>query len=219
MIDKLKNLLFKTTITSIYKKDTESLVFGVKEPDNYFQLYQKDQAQIDKLEAKWSKKFNSFGVKWDKERQLYRLFYDQLKHFYYSFYQLRINKTSFSNSRDHKNDLLNIELAGTNLCGMYLFGKKMIDLTEKKLNLTSSNNVDFLHKFSWSRNVLFEHNVNSNHYKTFILEPDLWSLASSELSLKVNIHTNKECEYYGILNYYQDYFELEKIIVGIINDF
>ena len=218
MID-LKSLFCETTIRGIYKTFNNQLVAGESERVSCFQTNQGSQVDLKELKEFWQKKFESFGNQWNKTRQLYRLLYTQFVLFYQSFNQLRLNKVRYLESEDYQFH----EFARTNLSSMYLFGKKMIDIVKFKL-LGLNQNVDdnsknFLNKFAHSRNLIFEHNYNPDKYKGLIFEADLWSTASSDSFLRVNIHTNSENEYYALLDYYQDYYDLEKIIVEIIRRF
>lgn len=217
----LKNLFCETTIRGIYKEFDDQLIIGESESVSHFQENRGSQVDLKELEEFWHKKFESFGNQWTTERQLYRLFNDQFRLFYQSFNQLRLNKVRYLESKDIQKDYQIHEFATTNLSSMYLFGKKMIDIVKsldfkQKVDNGSKN---FLNKFANSRNLIFEHNYNPRDYKGLIFEAVLWSIASSDSFLRVNIHTNSENEYYALLDYYQDYYDLEKIMVEIIRKF
>lgn len=220
MID-LKSLFCETTIKGIYKTYDHQLVVGESELVSRFQTNQGSQVDLKELEEFWQKKFESFGNQWTKKRQLYRLLHDQFRLFYQSFNQLRLNKVHYLESEDYQKDYQIHEFATTNLSGMYLFGKKMIDIA-RLLDLKQkvyNNSKIFLNKFASSRNLIFEHNYNPKKYKGLIFEAVLWTTASSNSFLRINIHTNSENEYFALLDYYQDYYDLEKIMVEIIRKF
>jgi hypothetical protein len=217
----LKKLLCETTIISIYEDKTEKLVCGISNDISRFQKDQGKQADLQSLENYWNNKFHSFNHTWNKERQLYRFLYDQFRFFHRSFMQLRRNKVAYLESKNPQNDYHIHEFSATNLASMYLFGKKMNDLVKElklhgQLNKSEKNFVD---KFSKTRNVLFEHNFNARDYPGILFDPSFWSIAGSDSFMKIDIHTQKESEYYAIIDYYQDYYDLESIMVKIIKNF
>jgi len=76
---------------------------------------------------------------------------------------------------------------------------------------------DFCKKFSETRNKLIEHNHNPNGLNLQI-DPSIWSLASTKSSLEINIHLpNTERAYDAYVDYYEDYYKLEKTITDIIS--
>ena len=185
-----------------------------------FQREQGNQADIKKLEERWRKKFLSFGDIWDNNRQNYRFFNDTFRLFYYSFDQLRRNKISSIESIGTQETSRYAEWAGPNLAGVYLHGKKCISII-KELDLFNSlpkTDQDFMEKFSGTRNLVFEHNFNSDQV-AFQIEPVLWTLVSTHSRLQINIHTATEAAHKCSVDYYEDYYTLEKILVDIIGQF
>jgi len=117
------------------------------------------------------------------------------------------------------------ELTGVSLYGMYHHGKKCIDLL-KALKLIDENhtNWEFLKKFRETRNKLIEHNYNPEISKgkklNLQIDPSIWSLASTDSRLEIHIHkpdTERAFDVY--VDYYEDYYQLEKIITDIIKKF
>jgi len=221
MKNKLKKLLHDTTIISIYEDNSDKPILGKPRDVSRFQQDQGEQKKLENLENYWDKKFHSFKNVWNKERQLYRFLYDQFRLFHRSFTQLRINKVAYLESKNSQNDFHIHEFSATNLASMYLFGKKMINLTKKlKLNQYLNENENcFIERFSKTRNVLFEHNFNANDYPGVLFDPNFWSIAASDSFLKIDIHTQNESEYYALIDYYQDYYDLESTVVKIIKNF
>jgi len=221
MKNKLKKLLCDTTIISIYEDKSNKLILGKSDDVSRFQQDQGQQIKLEDLENYWDKKFNSFGNVWNKDRQLYRFLYDQFRLFHRSFMQLRINKVAYLESKNSQNDYHIHEFSATNLASMYLFGKKMVNLL-KELKLDEQTDTDeksFIKKFAKTRNVLFEHNFNTNNYPDILFEPVLWNSEASGSFLKIDIHTKSESEYYALIDYYQDYYDLESIMVKTIKRF
>ena len=69
-----------------------------------------------------------------------------------------------------------------------------------------------------TRNKLVEHNYNPDGFELKI-QPSIWSLASTSLIFDVLIHGKVEREYDVKIDYYDDYYNLEGIIVKIIRGF
>ena len=120
------------------------------------------------------------------------------------------------------------ELTGVCLYGMYHHGKKCIDLLkELKLINENHNNWEFLEKFRETRNKLIEHNYNPEISKgkrrkklNLQIDPQIWSLGSTDSLLEIHIHKpNIERAFDAYVDYYEDYYQLEKIIVDIIRNF
>lgn len=79
----------------------------------------------------------------------------------------------------------------------------------------------FIRQFSETRNKLFEHNHNprARHLPDLILEPSLWEVISTTSLMTVYIHTTNEREFEAFIDYYQDYYELERIFVDAVKNF
>ncbi|MEK7555303.1 MAG: hypothetical protein AAB516_00560 [Patescibacteria group bacterium] len=227
----IQKLINMTTIVRVFDNTSLSLFFG----DEYyidrfnqahlcgFEDKQHTQTDLHALNKYWDKKFKSSSDKWGKELQNYQFLYDSFKLFYYSFEQLGLNKIgSINKSRENKLEMLHLnELVGTNVYGMYHHGKKCIDLLNelKLLELSAIPPKEFTKKFSETRNKLIEHNYNPKKLE-LLIEPSIWSLVSTNSLLEAYIHkTNakRACDVY--VDYYEDYFQLEKIIVDIIKKF
>lgn len=98
--------------------------------------------------------------------------------------------------------------------------KKCIDLL-KALKLIDENHNDweFLKKFSETRNKLIEHNYNP-YGLNLQIDSSIWSLASTDSRLEIHIHKpNIERAFAVYVDYYEDYYRLEKIITDIIKKF
>jgi len=223
----IQKLIDSTTIVKVYDNFSRQTIFG----DEYFVSgFQKDQGQqvnLSDFEDNWKNKWKSFGNNWNKERQNYRFLYDSFRLFYFSFEQLRFNKVALINEAS-KNTLKILHLnglTGVSLYGMYHHGKKCIDLL-KALELIDDNHIDdnhkdweFLTKFSGTRNKLIEHNYNPKGLNLQI-DPSIWSLVSTDSCLEIHIHkpdTERAFDVY--VDYYEDYYRLEKIITDIIKKF
>lgn len=217
-IEKLINL---TTIIKVDDNLSGEPIFGA----DYISRFQGDQGQqinLNDLENNWNNKWRSFKNSWNEVRQNYRFLYDSFKLFYFSFEQLRFNKVACINEtlRNMAKMVHFNELTGVSLYGMYYHGKKCIDLL-KLLNLISEKNSDwrFCQKFSETRNKLIEHNFNPSEIP-FRLDPSIWSLASTNSLMGISIHTEqRERAYDAYIDYYEDYYQLEKIITDIIKKF
>ena len=218
----IQNLIDLTTIVKVDDNTTRKTIFG----DEYFvSRFQKDQEQqvnLSDFEDNWNNKWKSFGNNWNGERQNYRFLYDSFKLFYFSFEQLRFNKVACINEAfGNKLKMLHFnELTGVSLYGMYHHGKKCIDLL-KALKLIDENHNDweFLKKFSETRNKLIEHNYNP-YGLNLQIDPSIWSLASTDSRLEIHIHKpNIERAFAVYVDYYEDYYRLEKIITDIIKKF
>ena len=218
----IQNLIDLTTIVKVDDNTTRKTIFG----DEYFvSRFQKDQGQqvnLSDFEDNWNNKWKSFGNNWNEGRQNYRFLYDSFKLFYFSFEQLRFNKVACINEAfGNKLKMLHFnELTGVSLYGMYHHGKKCIDLL-KALKLIDENHNDweFLKKFSETRNKLIEHNYNP-YGLNLQIDPSIWSLASTDSRLEIHIHKpNIERAFAVYVDYYEDYYRLEKIITDIIKKF
>jgi len=218
----IKKLIDLTTIVKVDDNTTRKTIFG----DEYFvSRFQKDQEQqvnLSDFVDNWKNKWKSFGNNWNGERQNYRFLYDSFELFYFSFEQLRFNKVACINEAfGNKLKMLHFnELTGVSLYGMYHHGKKCIDLL-KALKLIDENHNDweFLKKFSETRNKLIEHNYNP-YGLNLQIDPSIWSLASTDSRLEIHIHKpNIERAFAVYVDYYEDYYRLEKIITDIIKKF
>ena len=222
MDSNIKKLIDLTTIVKVDDNTTRKTIFG----DEYFvSRFQKDQEQqvnLSDFVDNWKNKWKSFGNNWNGERQNYRFLYDSFELFYFSFEQLRFNKVACINEAfGNKLKMLHFnELTGVSLYGMYHHGKKCIDLL-KALKLIDKNHNDweFLKKFSETRNKLIEHNYNP-YGLNLQIDPSIWSLASTDSRLEIHIHKpNIERAFAVYVDYYEDYYRLEKIITDIIKKF
>ena len=222
MDSNIKKLIDLTTIVKVDDNTTRKTIFG----DEYFvSRFQKDQEQqvnLSDFVDNWKNKWKSFGNNWNGERQNYRFLYDSFELFYFSFEQLRFNKVACINEAfGNKLKMLHFnELTGVSLYGMYHHGKKCIDLL-KALKLIDENHNDweFLKKFSETRNKLIEHNYNP-YGLNLQIDPSIWSLASTDSRLEFHIHKpNIERAFAVYVDYYEDYYRLEKIITDIIKKF
>ena len=174
------------------------------------------QVNLEDLVDYWKNKWVSFNG-WTSKRQSYRFFYTTFRLFYYSFEQLNNNKKdSELEENDDKFDYY-IYCVGVNLCGVYNFGKKCIDLI-KELNEENKLNDDeknFISQFSETRNKIIEHNFNPHNF-THKIDPGFWETTSTNSYLNIKFHENTENEYQCKIDYYQDYFTLENIFIKII---
>lgn len=218
----IKKLIDLTTIVKVDDNASRQIIFG----DEYFvSRFENDQGQqvnLSDFEDNWNNKWKSFGNNWNEERQNYRFLYDSFKLFYFSFEQLRFNKVACINKTfGNTLEMLHLnELTGVNLYGMYHHGKKCIDLL-KVLKLIDENHNDwkFLTKFRETRDKLIEHNYNP-YGLNLLIEPSIWSLVSTNSCLEIHIHmpdTERAFDVY--VDYYEDYYQLEKIITEIIKKF
>ena len=227
MDEEIKKLVNLTTIIRIDNNKTGKIEFGDKYQTsrydkNHLMCYTKlQQIDLEKLEKCWNKKWNFFDDEWNDERQNYRFFYDIFQLFHYSFYQLKFNKLkSLGRFEDSKEKFLYNRLAGVNLYGTYNYGKKCIDLI-KTLGLCNILNKDerkFAKKFVATRDKLMEHNFNPWGFKLKI-DPWIWSLCATNSFADIIIHGKQEREYDAKIDYYEDYYILEKSLVKIIKSF
>jgi len=218
----IQKLIDLTTIIKVYENLNRKLIFG---EEHYFSSFERGKCQqinLSNFENNWQNKWQSFGKKWSEERQNYRFFYDSFRLFYFSFEQLNFNKIACINESfgNQKRMLHFNELSGVNLHGIYHHGKKCIDLL-RKLNLFDEQhvNLSFIKKFIETRNKLIEHNYNPYGLK-LQTDPSIWSLAGTNSLLEIHIHkNNSERAYDAYVDYYEDYYQLEKFITDIIKEF
>lgn len=216
-----KKFIKSTTIVKVYDNKKRQIIFG----KDYVSRYQKDQSQqanLKELEDSWGKKWKSFNNYWNEIRQNYRFLYNSFKHFYLSFEQLRLNKVACINNTfgDIFKKFHFEGLIWLSLYGIYQHGKKCIDLL-KALKLIDKNHKDwlFLNKFSETRNKIIEHNYNPYELNLQI-DPSTWSLVSTNSLLEIYIHKpSTERAFDAYVDYYKDYYQLEKIITDIIKKF
>ncbi|MCK4745226.1 hypothetical protein KAS41_04135 [Candidatus Parcubacteria bacterium] len=221
MDEEIKRLVDLTTIIRVDNNKTRKVEFGDECAVSRFSTNQSNQINLEELEKYWNKKWESFNNIWNRERQNYRFFYDIFQLFYYSFYQLKQNKVaSIQNCRNPNKMILYNNLEGVNLHGVYNYGKKCIDLVKKfkTENTLNTSERKFIKKFSETRNKLLEHNFNPNGFKLKI-DPSIWSLAGTNSFMDIIIHGIKEREYDVRIDYYEDYYKLENILVKIIKKF
>ncbi len=225
----IKKLIELTTIVKVEDNISRKVIYSdeyytsrfQREHMKGFEKEQKEQVDLDSLVQNWKNKWQSFGDSWNKERQNYRFLHDSFLLFYYSFEQLRVNKINSINTAFDNNDktLYFNKLSGVSLYGIYHHGKKCIDLLST-LNLISEKHTDwnFCKKFSETRNKLIEHNFNP-YALNLQIDPSIWSLAGTNSLMEISIHMTKERVYDAYIDYYQDYYRLEKIITDIIKAF
>jgi hypothetical protein len=218
--EQLEWLIAHTTVLWVERHDTQKVVAGEKVEIDRFFIDQGDPISFSEtLEPLWRAKFDSFGSEWNDERQKYRLLYDTMRAFFTSFNGLRFNKVASIEARDNiQEKLLQGDLAGSHLMQMYMSGKKALDLmTELQIPLP----IGFVEQFKESRNKLFEHNHNphARHLPDLILEPSLWEVIATKSQMTIYVHTANEREYEAFIDYYQDYYDLEKVFVEAVQSF
>lgn len=226
MDEEIQNLIDLTTIIRVDNNKTRKVEFGDEYPTsrydkNHLTNYTKlQQIDLGELEEYWNNKWNFFNNKWNEKRQNYRFFYDTFNLFYYSFYQLKLNKGQSEAFEDREKESLYNQLAGVNLCGIYNYGKKCIDIIKilKLCNILDEDENFFVAKFTETRNKLMEHNFNPRGFKLKI-DPRIWSLTATNSFMDIIIHGQQEKEYDTIIDYYEDYYKLENILVKIIKKF
>lgn len=220
--DQLEWLVANTTVKWIECKQHCGVVYGEKIYRDRFQLDQGQQVDFDKvLEPLWQKKFEDMGYMWDRQYQLYRALYTAMRGFWSSFEGFRVEKVSAINSIDNKSDLIHsYRFASSHLFSMYTLGKRAVDLLSLiEKNDSYSYDRDFCGIFAETRNKLFEHAEKPNIVKDLFLEPNWWSLIATDSSMPILIHTKVENEYTAYIDYYQDYYDLEKQFVSIVKSF
>lgn len=204
----MKNFNLNKTTCSVINMSKQSLYKSAKCPK---------QVDLKELEDYWKNKWASFGKQWTKDRQLYRFLHITFKLFYYSFTQLNDNKIASEQSEnDNKFDYYIHCIAG-NLCGVYNFGKKCIDLIKelKEDDKLDNNEKNFIAQFAETRNKIIEHNFNPYNFD-YQIDPNFWETLSTNSFLNIKFHESAENEYECKLDYYQDYFMLENIFTKII---
>lgn len=216
----IQQLIDATTIIKVCDNRNDSVIFGDLYAVSRFSKDQGNQIDLSLLENHWNNKWSSFDS-YTEERQNYRLLYNSFKFFYFSFEQLRFNKISgiqiIDNtiSQQHFNDL-----TGVNLFSVYFNGKKCIDLLDKlKLLDKNSQDWDFCRRFKETRNKLIEHNHNPLGLDIQI-EPFIWSLSSTDSFMEIFINRNLQERIFDVyIDYYEDYYKLERIISNVIQSF
>lgn len=102
--------------------------------------------------------------------------------------------------------------------------KKLIELTTiTKVKDNSSWEAIFgnqyISRFQREDMIGIEHNYNS-HGLNLQIDPLIWSLASTNSFLEIYIHkSDNERAFEVYVDYYEDYYKLEKIIADIIKKF
>lgn len=219
--DELNQIFQTTTIVSanVFPPDGNS-IYGPETYMSKYMLNQGHQVDIKSLEPFWGKKFTFFGNDWNKVRQLYRYIYVSFKLFYDSFTLLNnYRNLSAINIREKENLLLYNGYAGTALYGIYHHGKKCLDLINKLEIPIIGDDKIFVEKFIETRNKFIEHNHNPKTYNLGF-EPSIWSLIGTNPILEIAIHTpDSERIIDAHVDYYDDYYKLEMIMVNIIKGF
>ncbi|MBU0574103.1 MAG: hypothetical protein KKH83_06490, partial [Candidatus Margulisbacteria bacterium] len=214
-----------TTIVKIVSSPEDKEIFGDK---NYISRYQTNptekQIDLSGFIPYWNKKWKSFGSFWNTERQIYRFLFDSVQLFYYSFKQLKINKyksirLAFEES-DERTDA--DKFCEVSFHSVYHHGKKCIDLLRRCRLLNEPQEI-FCKKFTETRNKFIEHNFNPLGVK-LLLDPVLFDLTATDSLMKISIHrfregNSQERAFDAYVDYYKDYYELEKIISDIITTF
>lgn len=221
MNTEIKRLANKTTIIQVINNTTKRVEYGNENITSRYSDHHLKQIDISTLVEHWQNKWDSFGGDWNIERQNYRNLLDTFKMFYHSFYLLKKYKhASIPLDPYDKKFNLYIELSGVNLFGMYNHGKKCVDLIEKLeiVKLLDKNENDYINKFKETRNKLFEHNFNP-YGLNITIDPSTWSIASTNSFCDISIHGQNEREYDVKIDYYDDYYRLENILVKIIKGF
>ncbi len=208
MNNQLADLITKTTIYKV--EDNKGTLICGEDKVTRFMVDQGTLVTIESLEPIWTKIFDSYGDTWNTERQLYRLLYDQTRLFITSFTFLRIHKVDFINS--HSKDENSFRQFSNCLADMYIFGKKATDLIK---TIDNSNNKDeFSERFSLTRNLIFEHNYAPNLLDGFIVEPSFFNSSGTDSGLEIRIHSEtQEALYSAYTDYYEDYYNLEDILL------
>lgn len=216
----IQKLLDETTIVRVEDRHGNIIFENLYKGISRYQRNQGAQLDLTKLERFWKTKWKHLNNQWTQELLYYRLLYASIRHFYYSFAQLRFNKVRNLNAGAANKSFVYLnELTGTSLYGVYQHGKKCIDLL-KALNLVQNKNGAYVSRFSETRNKLLEHNQNPYGYTNLWIEPRLFSLVSTSSFLEIQIHkSNKEKDCTVYVDYYEDYYQLETIILDIIKDF
>lgn len=222
--DQIESLVDSTTVVWVECSDHRGVVAGEKKDfDRFFTDQGNPKSFTDEIEPHWQRIFAALGSKWDANREIYRLLYDTMRTFFVSFQGLRINKVASHEIRiaatsdqeeSKKQKIFQADLATSHLVQMYVSGKKILDLMEK---LKIPHDTYTAGKFKETRNKLMEHNHNPRGMTDLIFEPDFWSVMATSSFLPVHIHTSKESEYTAYFDYYQDYYDLEEVIVKAIS--
>lgn len=220
--DQLEWLVANTTVKWIECKQHGGVVCGEKIWWDRFQTDQGQQVDFDKeLEPVWQKKFKDMGYMWDRQYQLYRALYTAMRGFWSSFEGFRVAKVGAINSTENISDLIRSNhFASSHLFSMYTLGKRAVDiLTEIEKSDVYSYDRDFCRFYSETRNKLFEHAEKPHSLKDLFLEPEWWSLVATDSSMPILVHTKVEHEYTAYIDYYQDYYDLEKQFVAVVKSF
>ena len=177
---------------------------------------QSKQIDLKNIEKCWKNKWASFSG-FSRERQLYNFLHTTFKLFYYSFMQLNDNKIASEQSENNDKSDYYIHCIGGNLCGVYNFGKKCIDLIRelKEDDKLDNSEKKFINQFSETRNKIIEHNFNPRNFSCQI-DPNFWKISETNSYLNIKFHEGAENEYECRIDYYQDYFTLEDIFTKII---
>jgi len=216
LTNQLENLVEKTTIYKV--TDSKYVTIAGGDKSTRYVTDQGTPVTIEQLEPLWQKVYGRFGNKWNKERQLFRLLYDEIRLFVTSFTYLRVHKVDYLEG-NHKNQA-SFRQFSNQLAGMYLFGKKATDLILEidKLSNANAQKTTFSRHFSNTRNLIFEHNYEPNLLDICIAEPSFFEATSSDSNLRVRIHTSNEAEFNAYVDYYEDYYQLEKVLVDWLEE-
>lgn len=220
MDEDVRRLINLTTIVKVLDYSSRDIIFGSEYAGSHLDRKVARQFDLQIIESNWENLWKSFYTDWNHMRQNYRFFYNSFMHFYYSFQQLHRNKIECNMAYDDYNEMLHFNrLSGTSLYGMYSHGKKCIDLLKTLQQTAEHPDLNFINKFCETRNKLLEHNHNPRNFD-LQLDPAIWSLASTNSFLEIHVHKHgRERAYDLYVDYYDDYFKLEKIISDIIRQF
>jgi hypothetical protein len=212
--DSIQRLIDTTTLVSVESTSKREFIHGVEYPISRFQSDRENKIDPSAVDEMWEEKWQSFGSQWTRQLQDYRFLCDAFLLFRLSFEQLRTNKvlSIYATNREEKLRFNNV--CGLNLYGVYHHGKKCCDLM-KKLKLIKKADQDSCNRFSETRNKLIEHNHDPREMDVQI-EPSIWSLIGTDSFMSVAIHNDSEGAFEARVDYYEDYYILEKIIMNAI---
>lgn len=214
----IKALIKKTTCVKIERKNglqDETIYTSEDGTISRFQREQGKQIDINEVLRTFNSLFEKLEQKWDEKYQIYRWLYEYFLTFHKSFELLRFFKVKSIEDRAFRGQY---EI-WTELSAMYYSGNKCLQLIEDKLNLIPEQDKSSAHKIKGARNLFIEHNETPNGIKDYIFEPSIFSLQSSDSFLQIDIHniaSRTELTHIAYIDYYEDYFQTEKIILDAL---
>lgn len=237
-IPQLQRLFDETTVVRMEDNQNQQILLEKQliSPDWHPQfLYQRDPFDFSALENHWENKWVGYGDQWSNERQTFRYIWYEVRAFVQSYRLYRENffnalNLSFEEDQEARARRSKLDLnAELSVRSMYEYGKQAIDLLTTVANndtviaaiLDAPANNTFLSQFKETRNKFLIHYHNPHRFNDLIFDPGFYSLMGTGSLFEIRIHIANQTEhrFSAYINHYADYFNLEQILIEIIQTF